>query len=187
MLHEECLTDSAASKVWHLLACALLTLERCGTKRYQQRESIANRCRLGCAPNGSDTCERFAEDSLEHYASCAVTRDVAWICLRVDLRSGIGSTSQALETFLMTGKMATIEDPDSRLLRGAILVYASFMTFNLARAHGGLTPQQAREAMMQYTVSGVRGHTRATRELDCCWARDCRPGAQFSQQRLSMQ
>ena len=156
-------------------------------RRYQQRESIANRCRLGCAPNGSDTCERFAEDSLEHYASCAVTRDVAWICLRIDLRSGIGSTSQALETFLMTGKMATIEDPDSRLLRGAILVYASFMTFNLARAHGGLTPQQAREAMMQYTVSGVRGHTRATRELDCCWARDCRPGAQFSQQRLSMQ
>ena len=72
--------------------------------------------------------------------------------LGLDMLDNIGNTSEALQEFLMTGRMPL--DKDSRLLRGAVLVYATYMTTNNARPAGPLDVEVARHAMMQHAKQG---------------------------------
>jgi hypothetical protein len=129
-------------------------------RRFQRRGSATNRCLL--------CCPQRAEDSLEHYAACSVVRKVGRDYLGLDMCENIGNTSEALQEFLMTGRMSL--DTESRLLRGAVLVYATYMTTNNARPAGPLEAEVARHAMMQHAKQGVQGHAEAMRAVDNWWS-----------------
>jgi hypothetical protein len=136
-------------------------------RRFQRRA----RCTLGCSLS--------AEDSIEHYSRCPVVRTVA------SNRLGMYDTGASfLPLFNLVADELRSEPRKSRLVRAAVLTYATYRSTQTARYAGGLTTERAAEYMVQYIKEAVRGHAVATRLIDSWWS-DERQGATTTHQQQS--
>ena len=84
-------------------------------------------------------CTGFAADSIEHYAYCAVVRQVALRHLRLSLRT----PPDGLADFVLASQMPGQPQPATVLVRMALLVYASYTAFNNAKCLEGAGPTAA--------------------------------------------
>jgi hypothetical protein len=121
-------------------------------RRFQRRA----RCTLGCSLS--------AEDSIEHYCRCPVVRTVASERLGVHDIDG-----SFLQLFTLVANELRSAPRKSRLVRAAVLTYATYRSTQAARCTGGWTMERATESMVQYIKEAVRGHAVATRLVDRWW------------------
>jgi len=123
----------------------------CTHRRWQNRGSSSNRCMLGCLGR--------AEDSIEHYCRCETVREVHRTQLQIYeeylLPEWIGVSARSVD--------------DRHLSLAAIGAYATYRATNAARAAGGFTWEEAREALKQACVEAVTGHGKTTKLLDNLW------------------
>ena len=66
----------------------------------------------------------------------------------------------------MTARWGIRHVSHDAFLRGAVLVYAVYMTTNAARARGGVEADCASQMMIQFIEEGVKGHLEAMRAVD---------------------
>ena len=125
-------------------------------RRFQRRSEASNRCLLGCAPG--------AEDSVEHYAVCPCTRELASRYLRLDPVLQVN-----LYTFTCCNPhIQSTED----LVTSGLLVYAVYRATNHIR-RTPLPPNACiYDALAQWAREGARGHSRSSRILDSRWHQD---------------
>ena len=136
-------------------AAALSTLWNrwCTHRRYPKRHLSTNRCMLGCG----DT----AEDSIEHYFHCKITKDV--------LRRQLNLPPPLLAN-LHSGLLcnANIQNTD-QLTTLALLNYGLYNTTNYIRHTPSTPPNQITDMLMQHIREGARHHSNATSVLDNRW------------------
>ena len=113
-----------------------------------------HRCLLGC----DSVCN---EDSIEHYARCAVTRRLALQFLGLP----IPHYSFWLGNFVALGVNHRYCD-DAVLTRRAALVYSIYRTTNHLRHHPTSDAQFIMDMAQQYVREAVRGHPKATTNLE---------------------
>ena len=99
-------------------------------------------------------CSPTASDSIEHYACCAVVRDVAFRHLRLRLRP----LPAARADFVLADIPPTQMHPATVLSRLALLVYGAYTAFNTARRQQDVTPDIAKGMMHQAILQGAQGH-----------------------------
>jgi len=172
--HNTILSGRQATPAWqarrtlhnlHILA-ALVTPRVCaavfGTiwnrwvthRRYQQRQSPTNVCVLGCS--------RRAEDSIEHYARCPCTAQLAAKYLRLHPVYDVN-----LHTFtLCNPHIVTQED----LAMSALMIYAVYRATNHYRHHNTPCAKEVQQALKQWVREGAVGHSFAMRTLDSRWS-----------------
>ena len=125
----------------------------CTCRRCQQRHSPQSRCALGC---GGD-----AEDSIEHYCRCPVTKHA--LERRLNLRQ---SEYANLHSFLLcNGNIRTLEE----LTSIALLIYAVYNATNHYRRNALGQDTDVHDAIAQWIREGAKRHGRATRTLDNRW------------------
>ena len=118
---------------------------RWATARRMQRRGSA--CLLGCGRG---------EDSVEHYCTCRITRDFASSFLAVRYRF-----SPPLEHWFFVAPQCVDSEEESWHFRVAALQYSVLRATNAARHRGALQEADARRALRQALVEGVRGHALA--------------------------
>ena len=125
----------------------------CTHRRYQQRHAPHNRCVLGCGG--------AAEDSIEHYCRCPVTKHA--LERRLNLRQ---SEYANLHSFLLcNGNIRTLEE----LTSIALLIYAVYNATNHYRRNAFGQDTDVHDAIAQWIREGAKRHGRATRTLDNRW------------------
>jgi len=125
----------------------------CTPRRFQGRHLAVNHCVLGCGGE--------AEDSIEHYCCCPALQD----SLKAKLRASVPNCS-ALSFWMMN---ETLQPHDEYLFCSALISYAGYMATNHYRHHGSTSYARAREAIHQFIIQGVSGHSRASAFLDNRW------------------
>ena len=125
----------------------------CTHRRYQKRRLSSNICLLGCSTQ--------AEDSIEHYFQCPVTRDVLHKQLHLPphLFANIHTASFC---------NANIRDTDC-LTAVALLTYALYTTTNRLRAHPPAHNAVSYDMLVQGLREGAKHHDHATTVLDNRW------------------
>ena len=119
---------------------------RWGTARRMQRRGSA--CLLGCGRG---------EDSVEHYCTCSITKEFGDASVAIQYRF-----SPPLEHWFFVAPQCVDSEEDSWYLRVAALQYSVLRTTNAARHRGApLSATDARRALRQALVEGVRGHALA--------------------------
>ena len=132
----------------------------CTHRRYQKRHLPTNRCLFGCGAQ--------AEDSIEHYFRCPVTRDV--IDKQLNLQSRLFAN-------IHTATLCNVNINDlDRLTAIALLIYALYTTTNRLRHHPLAQDACAQDMVAQTMREGARHHKNATSVLDNRW-NHCRSGA----------
>ena len=116
----------------------------------------AGRCVFLCSPT--------AQDSIEHYCSCAVVRQAYLKGLRLRLRAH----PEALSDFLLVSLPPGDGQQNTILTRTALMVYATYVVTNAIR-HGGHKPAEALEMLRQAILNGAQGHRGAERMLGELW------------------
>ena len=120
-------------------------------RRFQKRSAATNRCMLGCpAP---------AEDAIEHYCCCPITRRLMRQRLNVDVNN-----FSNFHTYMMTNVNIT----DKALLcKIGLLVYAVYNTTNCIRNSVKLIGEEARyDCLCQNLREGAKGHKFSMEVLD---------------------
>ena len=130
----------------------------CTHRRFQQRSSATNCCRLGC-PTSS-------EDSLEHYCRCPVMRRFAAVRLRTHI-----DPASAMDIWMLNSQML---DDDTMLTRLAILHYVVYTLVNRQRCRAPLCADDVPDAMDQIALQGVAGHTSAQQAYDAIFTQPSR-------------
>ena len=125
----------------------------CTHRRFQKRRSPENRCVFGCGPN--------AEDSIEHYCRCSVTRDAFKSKLRLDLHP-----KRALATFCIS---TNEQDRDDVLALSMLGIYAVYVARNHYSNVGGTNPIEASNYIKQNIIQGCFGHSYLTTLLQGRW------------------
>ena len=138
-------------------ACLSTLFNRWTTaRRFQQRNSDANRCVLGCATNTGDQ----PEDSIEHYCRCRFARDLGSRYLHLD-----PSTQINMHTFMLcNAQITTCEE----LVASAILIYAMYRATNHYR-HNGDQTRDVFNALRQWSREATMKHTMSMSILDNLW------------------
>ena len=125
----------------------------CTCRRYQQRHSPHNRCVLGC---GGD-----AQDSIEHYCRCPVTKHAMERKLNMS-----PSTFAHLHTFLLcNANIRTYGD----LTSVALLIYAIYNATNHYRHKPPTQDTDIHDAVAQWLREGAKRHANATKVFDNRW------------------
>ena len=106
-------------------------------------------------------CGGEAEDRLEHYVHCQVSRAVAVEKLRIT-----PSKSNANDRFFLNGDG---EDDNDNLACLALLHYACYCTTNGYRNTDIRDRERAKDAMGQHLKNAVRGHAPSITLLDNRW------------------
>ena len=125
----------------------------CTHRRFQKRHCSSNICLLGCSPQ--------AEDSIEHYFRCPVTRDILHKQLHL---------SPHLYANIHTATLcnANITDTDC-LTAVALLSYALYTTTNHLRALPAPRAINTYDMLAQNLREGAKHHNHATTVLDNRW------------------
>jgi hypothetical protein len=129
----------------------------CTPRRFQKRESAENVCVLGCST---------AEDSIEHYGCCPAIQETLKHKLKVAVPN-----RRAL-SFWMLNEMS--RDDDELLICSALIVFAAYMATNHYRHTQRTSHGIAKDALRQFLIQGVQGHSASTSFLDNRWARTIR-------------
>ena len=139
-------------------AAALSTLWNrwCTHRRYQKRHCQSNVCLLGCGGT--------AEDSIEHYFSCTVTKDT--LLRQLNLPPHLFAN---LHSGLLCN--ANIQTTD-QLTAIALLIYGLYNTTNHLRHNPGTPATQITDMLAQHIREGAKHHPQATGVLDSRWNRD---------------
>ena len=124
-------------------------------RRWQQRSSDSNICQLNCGAE--------AEDSIEHYARCPRTQELARRFLRLDPLRQVN-----LHSFMVCNPHTT---SDADLTATALLVYSVYRMTNCQRFQPMLTAlEDIISAMKQFAREGAKGHPNARTIIDSRWA-----------------
>ena len=122
-------------------------------RRFEQRESLANRCVLGCS------CS--AEDSTKHCRHCRITREFAQTQIRIE----------SLDPYsLLLASDDSQWNEESRLTRLAIVVHCAFRATQTARHHPHMDEAIAKELLVQMLKEAVRYHAASARVLGEMWS-----------------
>ena len=125
-------------------------------RRFQQSRP----CLLGCSPS--------AQDSIEHYAHCAIVRQAASSLLDLQLRAA----PHALGDFLLLTTMPSELPLPTLLGRMSILVYAVYSCTNALRFGPSGMPAPDTVGMLNQAIfNGAQGHAGAEKLLREVWRR----------------
>ena len=126
----------------------------CTHRRWQQRSFPSNRCMLGCAGG--------AEDAIEHYCHCHMTK------LTLKRKLNLDPTHFAhLHSFLLCSNFINTQE---ELTCIALLIYAIYNATNHYRTHPTPHHHIIQEAIAQWLREGAAKHTNATKVLDNRWS-----------------
>ena len=123
-------------------------------RRFQRRSGPSNQCTFKCSAT--------AEDSLEHYARCPRTRELAERYLRIpsDLHCNLYSFN------LCNPHIRSIED----LSCVALMIYSVYRLTQKLRHHPLQQNASVYDALVQMAREGARGHRQASRTIDTRWS-----------------
>ena len=141
-----------APRVW---AAAFSTLwNRWVTaRRTDRRNSDVNKCVFKCSAE--------AEDSIEHYARCSFTKDLAIKFLHLNPATGVN-----LHTFMLCNPyIGTQED----LVASAVLVYAVYRGSNHYRHNPPRGPSSVHQVLRQFAREAVMGHKYSSAVVRAMW------------------
>lgn len=125
-------------------------------RRFQQRQRASNICVFRCSPT--------AEDSLEHYARCVYTRELASRYLRLDPEQHAN-----LHSFNLCSTAVNTEED---LVCTAILIYAVYRGTNHMRHNYGQQDYQREyiyRMLQQFAREGALNHKYSAQILDRRW------------------
>ena len=125
----------------------------CTHRRYQNRQAATNKCLLGCSAT--------AEDSIEHYCQCPITKEVIRRNLNMDPKLYAN-----LHTFLLCNTHIHTKD---ELASIALLMYAVYSATNHFRHNPPAPNVNIYEAVSQWLREGAKHHNAATQTLDNRW------------------
>ena len=125
----------------------------CTHRRYQKRHLATNKCLFGCGTQ--------AEDSIEHYFRCSVTKDI--LGKQLNLQPHLFAN---VHTATLCN--ANINDTD-RLTTIALLIYALYTTTNRLRLHPLTHDACIQDMITQNMREGAKHHEHATTVLDNRW------------------
>ena len=125
----------------------------CTHRRFQERDSPHNKCMLGCKGN--------AEDSIEHYCRCPVTKRILQNNLRLP-----PTTYANIHTLLLCNDH--IDNTDT-LTSIALVQYAIYNATNHFRYNTTPDTTDRYEATLQWLREGAKNHKHASAVLDNRW------------------
>ena len=106
-------------------------------------------------------CNATAEDSIEHYCQCAITKKILRSRLNLD-----PNLYGNLHTLLLCNIHTTTND---QLTSTALLTYALYNTTNHYRHNPPNNSHQAYDAISQALIEGAKHHPGASSTLDNRW------------------
>ena len=130
----------------------------CTHRRYQKRHRTSNSCLLRCG------CD--AEDAIEHYFHCRLTRDA----MRCQLNLPPEFFANLHSGLLCNANIQTTD----QLTVIALLNYALYNTTNYLRHHPDTQTTHIPDMLAQNIREGAKHHPLATAVLDMRWNRNRR-------------
>jgi len=125
----------------------------CTARRFQEHSPDHNRCWLGCGGN--------AQDSIEHYCRCPVSRGVLKHRLRIE-----ACPQQALPLWLLSHHCHW---DDEVLALVALFIYAVYMATNHYRHTHIVNTSRSAEAIRQHIIQGCQGNARLVQWVQDRW------------------